>query len=887
VPDEASQLERLKTALTDRYAIKRELGRGGMATVYLAEDVKHHRQVAVKVLRPELAAVLGGERFLKEIDVTANLQHPNILALYDSGEADTFIYYVMPYVDGESLRDRLSREKQLSIDEAVKITTAVASALDYAHRQEVIHRDIKPENILLHDGHALVADFGIALAVSAAGGTRITETGLSLGTPQYMSPEQATADRTLDARSDVYSLACVTYEMLLGDPPHTGSTAQAVIAALVTEEPRRITERRQTVPPHIEAAVHRALSKLPADRFSDAAKFAEALTTPQVTPGVAPASARVTAVTASRRSSALAWVLVGLLFVAALWGWLRPSGRSATGPLATFLVELLASEQVAEAPGNMVAVSPDGATIVYVGVGPEGRQLYARPIGTLRALVVGGTEDAAYPFFSPDGRWVGFSAKGEMRKISLDGGPPITITAGTYRGASWQSDNTILFSPIGRAGLSRVSADGGTPEIVTRADTSLGETDHGMPFALPGGAAALFTVWNTRVQEQQISVVDLESGEVRYLLEGTNPHYVETGHLVYVASDRTLRAVRFDLDRLEVIGRSVPVLEGVSVGRIPDVNMPGSVAEFGLSGNGTLVYLFGNDTDRTLVLVDRRGGERPLVDERRGFDAPRFSPDGRSVAVRVNDQAGFNVWRYELNRGAATKLTFDGSSFYPQWTPDGRRIAFIRVTRGNANLVWKRADGGGVEAPIYEHEASQWDIAWAPDGRRLVFRQNDRDTGRDLWMLALDNGARAAPLVQTASEERSPSLSRDGRFLAYVSDESGRSEIYVQTFPDGESRWQVTTTGGTEPVWSWDDAELFYRSGDSIVAVGITTTPAFAVGRAEAVVRGPYVPNPMHTNYDVHPDGNRFVMVRSGEGETRMIVVLNWFEELKAKVGSQ
>ena len=293
----AENIDRLTAALSDRYAIEHEIGAGGMATVYLAQDLKHDRKVAVKVLRPELAAVVGAERFLHEIKLTANLQHPHILALHDSGEADGLVFYVMPFVEGESLRDKLNREKQLSVEETIEITKGVASALDYAHRHDVIHRDIKPENILLQDGQPVVADFGIALAVSAASGTRLTETGLSLGTPHYMSPEQAMGDRELDARSDVYSLACVTYEMLVGEPPHTGPTAQAIVAKLLTEKPQHISLYRDTVAAHIDAAVQKALAKLPADRFDTAAHFAEAVSTPTAAP------APVT--TESRQSSTL------------------------------------------------------------------------------------------------------------------------------------------------------------------------------------------------------------------------------------------------------------------------------------------------------------------------------------------------------------------------------------------------------------------------------------------------------------------------------------------------------------------------------------------------------------------------------------------------------
>jgi serine/threonine-protein kinase len=400
--------DRLKATLADRYSIERELGRGGMATVYLAHDLKHDRKVAVKVLHPELAAVLGAERFLNEIKVTANLQHPHILPLHDSGEAGRFVYYVMPYVEGESLREKLEREKELSIDETIEITKAVASALDYAHRHEVIHRDIKPENILLHDGQPVVADFGIALAVSAAGGTRLTETGLSLGTPQYMSPEQAMGDRVLDGRSDVYSLGCVVYEMLAGEPPYAGPTAQAVIAKVVTDTPRPVTDHRGTVPRHMALALNKALEKLPADRFTTAREFAEALTRPTVE------SVRMESpVQPVFGIAALLWrkvllagwqvaVLASLTLVAAgaaVWGWMRPA-PSAQEFTARFVVALAPEERLAVASGGTLALSPDGRQIVYVGLGPGGPRLYVRAMDQLDARPIAGTDGAASPFFS-------------------------------------------------------------------------------------------------------------------------------------------------------------------------------------------------------------------------------------------------------------------------------------------------------------------------------------------------------------------------------------------------------------------------------------------------------------------------------------------------------
>ncbi|MGE5231505.1 MAG: serine/threonine-protein kinase, partial [Deltaproteobacteria bacterium] len=336
-------VERLTAALADRYRIERELGQGGMATVYLAEDLRHHRRVALKVLRPELAAILGGERFLAEIQLTANLQHPHILSLFDSGEADGLVYYVMPYVEGESLRDRLHRERQLPIDDAVRIATEVAGALDYAHRHGVVHRDIKPENILLHDGSAMVADFGIALAVSRSeGGTRMTETGMSLGTPYYMSPEQAMGEREITAKSDVYALGAVLYEMLTGEPPFTGPSAQAIIARVVTEEPRSLTLQRKTIPAHVEAAVERALAKLPADRFASAAQFAEALNKP----GAMPATMARTAVTRAarpalaRRTALIPWGIALVTGAAALWAWLGRKPAATIPPVARFGIQL-------------------------------------------------------------------------------------------------------------------------------------------------------------------------------------------------------------------------------------------------------------------------------------------------------------------------------------------------------------------------------------------------------------------------------------------------------------------------------------------------------------------------------------------------------------------
>ncbi|MDP3775517.1 MAG: protein kinase, partial [Gemmatimonadales bacterium] len=496
-------ITRLGATLEGRYAIERELGAGGMATVYLAHDVRHNRKVALKVLRPELAAILGGERFLKEIQTTANLQHPHILPLHDSGEAEGIVYYVMPYVEGESLRDRLIKEKQLPVDDAVRIAAEVASALDYAHRHGVVHRDIKPENILLHDGSALVADFGIALAVSSAGGgTRMTETGMSLGTPHYMAPEQAMGEREITPKADVYALGCVLYEMLTGEPPFTGPTAQAIIARVMTEEPRSLTLQRHTIPPHVEATVLRALEKLPADRFGSAAQFAEALAKPELTlPAGASvvrtaAAAPAAAAPAPRRAAlrhamaAAPWVLLlGALGLLAR-ELLRPS--AAPPPIGRFAVKL-APEVTTGLTAQVLALSPDGSWIVFVGNPGSGDQLFSRSMDRVEPVPIPGTTGGTNPFFSPDGRWVGFNSGSRLLKVALAGGPalPICDTDGSFWGASWGDGDTIVFAD-GR-GLMRVPAAGGLPVPVAAPDSASRES-YRWPEFLPGGKAVLFAI---------------------------------------------------------------------------------------------------------------------------------------------------------------------------------------------------------------------------------------------------------------------------------------------------------------------------------------------------------------------------------------------------------
>jgi serine/threonine-protein kinase len=748
--------ERLKVAIADRYVIERELGQGGMATVYLAHDVRHDRKVALKVLRPELAAVIGAERFLQEIKVTANLQHPNILALYDSGEAEGFLYYVMPFVSGESLRDKLDREKQLAVEEAIEITRGVAAALDYAHRQSVIHRDIKPENVLLHDGQPLVADFGIALAVSTAGGNRLTETGLSLGTPHYMSPEQSMGDREIDARSDIYSLGAMLYEMLAGEPPFTGPTAQAIVAKVITEKPTLVTTTRDTVPRHVAQAIYRALAKLPADRWPTAPAFSEALVRPGVAdadsyglPDDLPAPARW------RRTPTVPALLalLALVGVAALWGWMRVPETPAPVRLSVTLPGFTPTSF-----GPSVTLSPDGTTLAYAAGGGGSWTFVVRRLAQLNTTTLSGSEGAYTPFFSPDGEHVGFLAdQSTVKRVNITGGPPVTVADSAAGTGSWGTDGWIYFVH-NDGGIARVPEDGGQVERLTEVDTATAEFGHAWPDVLPGNTGVVYTSARYPLAGARISVLDLATGESRDLLAGTYARYAESGHIVYTLADGALMAVPFDPDRLEVTGSPVSIVDDVPIRTFGG-------AEFTLAQNGTLLYGVGS-TEVGIALVDRAGNEQLYPTTEPSVADPRVSPDGSRIVLEVQGATGNDVWVYHLRDSTMSRLTFEGFNIYPEWLPDGRTISFSRSDASpDRNLYTKPADGSAPATTI-ELPLSQVEGVWSPDGEWLVVRQGDRARGQNADLAALRIGSNEAPIeiLTTPFPERSPALSPDGRW---------------------------------------------------------------------------------------------------------------------------
>jgi eukaryotic-like serine/threonine-protein kinase len=888
--------ERLKVAIADRYRIEHELGQGGMATVYLAHDLKHDRKVALKLLRPELAAVIGAERFLQEIKVTANLQHSHILPLYDSGAAEGFLYYVMPYVAGETLRTKLAREKQLGVDEAIALTRAVAAALEHAHRQGVIHRDIKPENILLRDGDPLIADFGIALAVSHAGGHRLTETGLSIGTPHYMSPEQAMGDRDLDARSDVYSLAATLYEMLTGDPPYTGSTAQAIVAKVLTEKAPPVTLARDTVPDHASAAIAKALTRLPADRFPSAGAFADALVTPGFVPAAATraAPAAVPAARPGWRAHA-GWGVAVVLAVITGWMILRPAPPA---PVTRYGLHLPPGQ--APEPGRPALPSPDGSRIAYVGPAANGVQLWVKVRDQYHATPLAGTAGVTNFTWSPDGQWIAFTLAGRVAKVPIVGGAaiPLADTASGDLGLAWLDDGTIVYLQSGGTILRRVPDTGGPSARIYA-----GQAPLRMVTALPDGRGVLFTRC-TAIPNCDLWAFDTRADSARQMMAGpVLGLYAPTGHLVYVRNDGAAFAVPFDLGRLEVRGSPVPVLDSVMV--VGDL-----YPLLGIAPSGTLVMRQGAAFSLLqryqMVWVDRQGRETPIDTTWTvrfvsfgGNAGWALSPDGRQLAIGLATDAGDDIWVKQLPRGPVSRVSYDSASEYrPRWMPDGRRVMFGSNRPGELGgaLYARPANGTGADSLVVAADGGIYEGAWSPDGAWLVFRTGGilaQVGGRDIVGIRPGVDTAPVPLIATPYDEEAFAISPDGRWIAYESNETGRTEVFLRSFPNTETiKRQVSNGGGVAPLWSKDGRELFYVNGNRdmvAVTLGAGSDPRPGEGRVLFHMRDEWYlePQEYYTPYDVAADG-RFLMAKNITPATMtrapLIVVDNWFAELRARV---
>jgi serine/threonine-protein kinase len=870
----------LAAALADRYRLERELGQGGMATVYLAQDLKHDRQVAIKVLRPELAAVIGAERFLREIKTIANLQHPHILGLIDSGEVQGTAYYVMPFVEGESLRDRLKREKQLPIADAVRIASEVASALDYAHRHNVIHRDIKPENILLHDGRALVADFGIALAVSSAGGTRMTETGMSLGTPHYMSPEQAMGEREITARSDVYALGCVTYEMLVGEPPFTGPTAQAIVAKVMTTEPVSITSLRKSVPPAIDDAVAVALQKLPADRFATAAEFAAAL----AGGSTVRATTRSAHATRSNRgpwrgiSLALGVVSVGLLALA-LWALRRaspggPTLYDAVLPDSASMSFAVTSSNVSYGePLRNISIAPGGEFAVYAARQGDSTELWYRSLRNGDARRLAGTRGATAPRISPDGTRVAFLRGDRVLLLSLAGGEPRLLLEGRSTDAlGWISNTQLGVGTDDGNRFNWIDAGGGTPrtKVIARCPFGRWVPELGQLICSYNRTAIMLDPESGAVGNIRVARPDGTAGE---LLAGTAFSLVDGRYLVYLTSNGTLLAARYDVKR-HLAYRPVTLLDGMRREALGE-------GQFDIASNGTLVYAPGIDaTIGRLVTLHAGGVPQPLPMESGDFQRFDLSHDRRWVAASVQGTESNELRIYDLQNGQHFTWLRGGMIRHPLWSVTGDQL-LLAVRDSTRWTILRGAPSSGLRPDTLaraEYDSYSLDPTDYYDDH-LALAQG---WGGSI-VTRFDPGAAHATFDTVLTGARFASVSPSRKLILYQTLEG--NEVIVTGFPVPGRRWQLASEG-VEPLWL-SGTEILYRLGIAWYLVRINPETGEPLGPPTFWARDPrFSDTSGWSNRPSRDGGIIYVQGPAENNSTYLRVIPDWVRQMRAAVDS-
>jgi serine/threonine-protein kinase len=876
------------------------LGKGGMGEVYRARDLKLKREVAIKILPGEFALDEDRvRRFQREAEVLASLNHPNIAHIYGLETGGTHCI-VMELIEGETLQARIDKGR-IPLDEALVIAKQIAEALEAAHEKGVIHRDLKPGNVMLtRDGRVKVLDFGLAKAFDAnptnpSSSNAPTMTGMVtasasgiLGTAAYMAPEQAKG-KPMDKRADIWAFGCVLYEMLVGRRAFDGESVSDTLARVIEREPDWTTLPAR-LSPALRKYLERCMHKDPRQRvqaIGDVRLALEGAFESVVAPTAAPV-----VVTWWRRVVLVAAAIVagGAIAGSLTWMAMRP-------PASRVSRLQIASSGSAEASvgynDRELAITPDGSKLIYSG--NQGTQIFVRALDSLTPVAVYAGRPLGL-FTSPDGQWIGFTeTNGILKKVAVTGGPAVTLATldgAASSGATWAPDDTIILATENVAtGLQRVSASGGSVEVLTRPDPAQGEADHLWPEILPDGRSVLFTITARTggLDAAQLAILDLPTRKIRVVLRGgTHAHYLPSGHLIY-GQGGALRAVAFDLANRQVRGTPLTV--------VPDVvtSSNGGIDAV-VSRDGTLAYLSvggGAGQRRTLVWVDRMGNEIPIGAPPHPYFLPAVSPDGTRVAVFANDEEE-DIWLWDFVRTTFTRLTVaPGRDVVQVWTPDSRRLIFSSERSGGRNLFWQAADGSGAVERLTESHNTQYPMAVSPDGRQLIFSENTPQTDEDLMTLELDGTRRVAPLLQSRFAERNGTISPDGHWLAYEANDSGRFEIYVRPYPDvNRGLSLVSTNGGTQPIWARSGQELFYVSPTgALMRVGVARGSSWSATKPSVVVKEGYFTNLVWwgRSYDVSPDGSKFLMIKEGgPGGTTppvsFVVVQHWFEELKRAV---
>ena len=884
------------------YQVTVKIGEGGMGEVYRARDTKLDRDVALKVLPqaftddPDRLA-----RFEREAKVLASLNHPNIGHIYGLEETEGQKALVLELVEGPTLAERI-KQGPIPVDEALPIAKQIAEALEAAHEHGIIHRDLKPANIKVRDdGTVKVLDFGLAKAFQPDASdpnmsqsptisltAAATQMGMVIGTAAYMAPEQAKG-RPVDKRADVWAFGVVLYEMLTGRKAFPGDDVSDTLATVLKFEPDWDALRADT-PSSVRRLLRRCLSKDVKLRLRDAGDAVLELLQAQTEGPIA--ETKSTSATAPRvRSTQTAVALaVVVAAVGGLLGWNLVGGsRVESAPVSRFAIRLPLDMSVLGTGRSVAAISRDGRMLAYIG---DNGQLFRRSLDQLDSVPIRGTEGASTPFFSPDGEWIGFASNGQLRKVSIAGGPPTALCPiSTFmRGGSWGSDDQIVFS-VDNVGLLRVPAAGGTPEILTEPDPSAGELFHLRPHVLPGANAVLFTAWLGTTDTSKVEVLSFETGERRTLANGNNPHYLLTGHVVFARSD-SLWAVPFDIERLDVLAPPVPVLEGVWIGRQ-------FAPQFALSAGGALIYVPGAGSAASMLAwIDRTGRETALNLPSGNYTAARLSPDGERIALLVSSlQDLSHLWISEVARNTLTRLTSTDSSGEQtgSWTPDGERVVFVSYDRdqeSRVGLFSKLSDGTGDVSRLAS-EVTPYAALWGPMRNEQQFVVHyGTESAYDIGLVSLDGEPSWEPLVATQANEVLPVISPDGRWLAYMSDESGDMEVYVQRFPDSAGVQRVSTSGGVRPMWGPDGRELFYVNQNVMMAASVTEGEAsLRIAVPEPLFESSFpLAGPTSFVDDISPDGQSFLLIRqvgsvgSNSREPELIVVENWHQELLERV---
>jgi eukaryotic-like serine/threonine-protein kinase len=905
------------------YEVQEWIGAGGMGEVYRARDVKLGRDVAIKMLPAFLASDPGrAERFKREARILATLNHPHIGAIYALEESDGILGLVLELVEGPTLADRLNAGP-LPIPDALVMARQTADALEAAHAKGIIHRDLKPANIkVAQNGTVKVLDFGLAKAAAARTDVNLTgrptveltAEGVVLGTASYMSPEQARG-LAVDSRTDIWAFGCVLYEALAGRRAFHGETFADCFAAIVGRDPDWSALPSST-PPSIVGLLQRCLDKDVQRRLAtigDARRQLDSAMARRTRTAIV--TARVASV--ARRVPRAAYVGATVVVVVAAGVGVR-AVRQMTAKPQQIDIGLATDEFIPPTHSSELALSPDGSLIAYASMkamaampkmnaSPNGgatadmndsmpamsmsEQIYVRPLGQDHAKPIGGALGSA-PFFSPDGKWLGFwhAPTGTLRKVALSGGAPIRICSAVsgIAGGAWGPNDSIVFAWFD---LFSVPASGGTPKLLLKVDEQRGERFYRHPFFLPSGKAVLFTVGmadNYSYDDANIGVLSLATGEKKMLIEGgSSARYSPSGHLIYARGGKLL-AVAFDPDKLQVIGQPFPVVDGVFM------SANTGMAAYAISSDGRLVYAAGpvERGARIPAWVDRKGRAIALPLPPRSYLHPKLSPDERQLAIEV-EGASHDIFTYDFARGALTKMSFDGASHWPLWTPDGRRLTYRSWKTGTMTMWWMPADRSGAPELLTNIGSMQSPESWSPNGRTLAFTQmDDPESGSDIYTLSLDGTHTPHALIRTKFSEGSPKFSPDGKWLAYSTNESGRPEVRAMTYPPPGPNLQLSTDGGTDPVWRRDGKELYYRNGEQMMAVAVSSGAATPFARPTVLWEARYLAGvgsscgmsgPTSANYDVTADGQRFLMIedKSEVLQCKLLhVVTNWSREI-------